>query len=77
MKIDPAEIRLWASILEGVPGSKPLLKHRDARDPAALEHFAFYFAQQGIAAERLIFAPQMPSHGVPLEHSADIRSVSI
>ena len=72
MKIDPAVIRLWASILDGVPGSKLLLKHRDARDPAALEHFASYFGQLGIAAERLIFAPQMPSHGVHLEHYADM-----
>ena len=72
MKIDPAVIRLWAWILEGVPGSKLLLKHRDARDPAALEHFASYFAQHGIASERLIFAPQMPSHGVHLEHYADM-----
>lgn len=72
MKIDPAVIRLWASILEGVPGAKLLLKHRDARDPAALEHFASYFAELGVAAERLIFAPQMPSHGVHLEHYADM-----
>lgn len=72
MKIDPAVIRLWASILEGVPGSKLLLKHRDARDPGALEHFASYFAQHGIDSERLIFAPQMPSHGVHLEHYADM-----
>ena len=72
MKIDPAVIRLWASILDGVPKSKLLLKHRDARDPAALEQFTAYFANHGIPADRLIFAPQMPSHAVHLQHYADM-----
>ncbi len=40
MKIDPAVIRVWAEILRAVPGSRLLLKHRDARDPAAQEHFS-------------------------------------
>ncbi len=72
MKIDPAVIRLWASILERVSGSKLLLKHRDSRDPAALEHFTKYFGELGIPAGRLIFAPQMPSHAVHLQHYADM-----
>lgn len=72
MKMDPAVIRLWASILEEVPEARLLLKHRDARDPAALEQFQGYFAQHGVAAERLIFAPQMPSHAVHLQHYGEM-----
>jgi predicted O-linked N-acetylglucosamine transferase (SPINDLY family) len=72
MKIDPATIRLWAAILQSVPGSKLLLKHRDARDPVTQEQFASYFEGHNVSRDRIILTPQMPSHAVHLQHYGDM-----
>lgn len=54
MKLSPRTIALWAQVLQAVPDSLLLLKAPSLRDAAVQARFAGLFAEQGIAAERLM-----------------------
>lgn len=55
MKLSPKTLALWAKVLLAVPDSKLLLKAPSLKDDAVRARFSGLFAEQGIAAERLIF----------------------
>jgi protein O-GlcNAc transferase len=54
-KLTPRTLRLWAQILQQVPGSRLLLKAPSFKDLGAVEVFTQRFAALGIPAERLEF----------------------
>jgi len=54
-KITPHTVKLWAAVLQGVPGSRLLLKAPSFKDAGAIESFVQRFAAEGIARERLEF----------------------
>ena len=55
MKLSPRTIALWARILHVVPDSLLLLKAPSLGDATVQARFAGLFAEQGIAADRLVF----------------------
>lgn len=55
MKLSPRTIALWAKVLQTVPDALLLLKAPSLRDEAVQARFTGLFAEQGIAAERLMF----------------------
>ena len=55
MKLSPRTIALWARILHAVPDSLLLLKAPSLGDATVQARFAGLFAEQGIAADRLLF----------------------
>jgi len=63
-KITDSMLGLWARILAGVPNSRLCLKGSGFVQPAQRRRYTDYFAQAGIAAERVEF----------LERTADTRS---
>lgn len=54
-KLTPHTLRLWAQVLQQVPGSRLLLKAPSFKDLGAVEVFTQRFAALGIPAERLEF----------------------
>ena len=54
-KLTPHTLRLWAQVLQQVPGSRLLLKAPSFKDLGAIEVFTQRFADLGIPAERLEF----------------------
>ena len=54
-KLSPATARLWAGALAAVPGSRLLLKSRDARDAGTRARLLGMFAGLGIATSRIDF----------------------
>lgn len=54
MKLSPRTIALWARVLQAVPDALLLLKAPSLRDGAVQARFTGLFAEQGIAADRLI-----------------------
>lgn len=54
-KLTPRTLRLWAQVLQQVPGSRLLLKAPSFKDLGAVEVFTQRFAALGIPAERLEF----------------------
>jgi predicted O-linked N-acetylglucosamine transferase (SPINDLY family) len=60
-KIGAATVRLWARVLRAVPNSRLLLKYLNiCEDPGLQARYRGLFASEGIAAERLVFAPGTP-----------------
>ncbi len=53
-KLSPTILRLWANVLEAVPGSKLLIKDRCLREDADREAFTQRVANYGITAAQLI-----------------------
>jgi predicted O-linked N-acetylglucosamine transferase (SPINDLY family) len=54
-KLTPHTVKLWAAVLQEVPGSRLLLKAPSFKDAGAIESFIQRFAAEGIASERLEF----------------------
>jgi protein O-GlcNAc transferase len=54
-KINQQCIRLWAAVLQKVPGSRLLLKARGLHEATTIERLASEFAGLGITPERLTF----------------------
>ena len=54
-KLTPRTLRLWAQVLQQVPGSRLLLKAPSFKDLGAVEVFTQRFAALGIPSERLEF----------------------
>jgi hypothetical protein len=54
-KLTPHTLRLWAQVLQQVPGSRLLLKAPSFKELGAIEVFTQRFAALGILAERLEF----------------------
>ncbi len=54
-KLTPHTVKLWAAVLQEVPGSRLLLKAPSFKDDGAVEAFAQRFLAEGIARERLEF----------------------
>lgn len=52
-KLTPHTIRLWAAVLDRVPGSRLLLKAPSFKDPGAVRAFRERFAAAGVDAGRL------------------------
>jgi protein O-GlcNAc transferase len=64
-KWNPELLENWAAILQRVPGSHLKLKARSLLDPAVCQELTEFFAQRGIASERLElsgFAPTAEAH---------------
>jgi predicted O-linked N-acetylglucosamine transferase (SPINDLY family) len=59
-KVTREVVRLWATVLHAVPGSRLLMKYRDMGTDAAQRRFAIWFAEDGIGKERLQFAAASP-----------------
>ena len=55
MKLSGTTIRLWARVLDAVPGSVLLLKAPSLRDPTVCARFLSMFRAQGIAEDRVTF----------------------
>jgi len=53
-KLSHATLALWSHVLQAVPDSRLMLKSRALADPWVRERLTARFAEQGIAAERLI-----------------------
>lgn len=54
-KLTPHTVKLWAAVLQEVPGSRLLLKAPSFKDDGAVEAFAQRFLAEGIARDRLEF----------------------
>jgi predicted O-linked N-acetylglucosamine transferase (SPINDLY family) len=72
MKLSPGTIAAWAEILNAVPGSCLMLKHRGSHDRAARDAFPAFFESHGIARERIVITLQMPAHNLHLESYNEI-----
>jgi protein O-GlcNAc transferase len=59
-KLTPRSVRLWARVLQAVPGSRLLLKAPSFGDPIAQARYTEMFAQHGVGAERLLFRGASP-----------------
>jgi protein O-GlcNAc transferase len=59
-KITREAVRLWSAILHLAPGSRLLLKYSNLENPAVHEHLGRWFAEDGIAADRVIFEGASP-----------------
>jgi predicted O-linked N-acetylglucosamine transferase (SPINDLY family) len=59
-KLTPDVIALWSEILNGVPGSRLLLKRRNLAYPEISAAYAARFAAHGIPRERLILRGHSP-----------------
>ena len=55
-KVNPALIARWVSILNGVPGSRLMLKTKPLADEGARDLVLQTFAQNGIAPDRLVLS---------------------
>lgn len=59
-KINDAVLALWARVLHAVPNSRLLLKTKQLNVPAVRQNLLNRFAQNGIAADRLILESAAP-----------------
>jgi predicted O-linked N-acetylglucosamine transferase (SPINDLY family) len=73
-KISPTSIRLWASILTGVAGSKLFIKTHGLQDPGLRALLIERFEGAGVAAERILIAAPIASHR---EHMDTYNEVDI
>jgi protein O-GlcNAc transferase len=60
-KFDAEAAALWARILHRVPGSRLLLKSLQTADPPSWRRYLALFAAHGIAADRVVALPWLPS----------------
>lgn len=59
-KLSADTVRLWAQVLQGVPGARLFLKTRQLADAAVCEAVRARFAGHGIAPERLLLEGSSP-----------------
>lgn len=70
-KLGDQVIAVWSQVLLAVPGSRLLMANVSA--PALAQQFTERFGRQGIAADRLTFAPHMPMRDyLSLHHEVDL-----
>jgi len=66
-------VQLWSEVLHAVPGSRLLMKYRDLDTPVRQQRFIDWFAECGIAKERVEFA----GISLPLEYLAAYNEIDI
>ncbi|OQY57568.1 MAG: hypothetical protein B6245_16365 [Desulfobacteraceae bacterium 4572_88] len=73
-KVNPSVVAAWSEILRQVPGSKLLLKSRQASDESTKQLYLKLFADKGISADRIVMMPRVASRTGHLEmyHQVDI-----
>ncbi len=71
LKITPHVVRLWAEVLQAVPGARLLLKWRSLDDEGVRERFAEQFRQLGVGPDRLELRGHSP-HPEMLAQYADV-----
>ncbi len=59
-KITRQAVKLWSAILHLTPRSRLLLKYSNLDHPATHQHLGVWFAEDGIAADRVIFEGASP-----------------
>jgi predicted O-linked N-acetylglucosamine transferase (SPINDLY family) len=59
-KITADTLRVWAAVLQTVPGARLFLKNRSLGDAAVAQALAAAFTTHGVAADRLILEGQSP-----------------
>ena len=60
VKIDSETVKLWATVLDRVPGSRLVLKFKGMTDRSVLTGLAEEFARHHVSAGRLEFLDQSP-----------------
>jgi predicted O-linked N-acetylglucosamine transferase (SPINDLY family) len=70
-KIGPDVVRLWARVLDAVPGSRLILKWKELGQPKARKRLADAFAAAGVAADRLELR-EGSGHGAMFAEYADM-----
>jgi predicted O-linked N-acetylglucosamine transferase (SPINDLY family) len=67
-------IEVWSQLLRRVPRSRLLLKNKSLADVSTRDRLVQSFAEQGIAAERLLLRGEIQSHDehLALYHQLDI-----
>lgn len=73
-KITPEVIRVWARILDMLPGARLHIKRSTYRDPGIREYFEDMFLQRGITPDRLVLRE---ATGMVQEHLAFYREIDI
>ena len=73
-KLSPSTIRLWARLLERVPGSSLILKAKQASDEETVALLREKFAAEGLARDRLHFLTVRPAHA---DHLATYHRIDI
>jgi predicted O-linked N-acetylglucosamine transferase (SPINDLY family) len=73
-KITPDTLDLWVAVMRVVPDAHLLLKSHTAFDTQVWDRLVTYFAEQGIASERLEILPRAPSY---VEHLAQYQRLDI
>jgi predicted O-linked N-acetylglucosamine transferase (SPINDLY family) len=73
-KITPEVIKVWASILKRVSGSRLFLKRQSFNDPAVRKYFTDQFAAEGIGSERLLLKAHV---GGAIEHLSLYKKLDI
>lgn len=73
-KVTPEVIALWSRVLQGVPGSRLLLKNRPLGDPEVCARILGDFRASGVGPERVELHGGNPS---PVEHLAQYHRIDI
>ena len=71
-KVNPALVARWASILNGVPGSRLMLKTKPLADAGARDVVRQAFAQNGVAQDRLVLSGWTDDTAGHLAQYADV-----
>lgn len=71
-KLSPETLAAWARMLDGVPGSRLLLKSRGLADAGTVAETLAAFARHGIGAERLTLMARTPTLEAHLELYAEM-----
>lgn len=74
LKVTPATVQLWTSVLERVPHSRLLLKTKSLADADARDRLIAQFVQRGITADRVALLPAVRSRQ---DHLASYANVDI
>jgi protein O-GlcNAc transferase len=71
-KLSPTTLRLWASVLAAVPGSRLLLAREEFAEAALRQEWQTLLARHGLAAARVDFASEADFRRLEAYHSIDI-----
>jgi len=73
-KVNEEVVATWASILQGVPNSRLLMKNFSLGDPVVRRRYLERFEKYGIEAERVLLRPPISSYS---EHLAAYNEIDI